>query len=65
MESRNELEIAYCQRCGKALIAPLKQEDTNGIVIKGKLNVLCLKCAEHVALTVADDQTESQGDSEE
>ena len=23
MESRNELEIAYCQRCGKALIAPL------------------------------------------
>lgn len=65
MESRNELEIAYCQRCGKALIAPLKQEDTNGIVIKGKLNVLCLKCAEHVALAVADDLTESQGKSDE
>ena len=59
------LEIAYCQRCGKALIATRTEEDTNGIVIKGKLNVLCLKCAEHVALTVADDQAESQGDDEE
>lgn len=59
------LEIAYCQRCGKALIAPLKKEDTNGIVIKGVLNVLCLDCAQHIARKVADDLTNSQGDSEE
>lgn len=59
------LEIAYCVCCGKAMIAPLKEEDTNGIVVKGRLNVLCQECAVYFAQKIAGDPSECQGDSEE
>ena len=50
---RDEMCFAYCQRCGRAMIAPLKQDEMNGIMIKGELNVLCLGCAKAVMMLAA------------